>query len=197
MKSTNYVSALILIVVAALVSACGGSGGGDDDPPPVPKIAGVWSGTWEGIESTLGPVAGTWEARISQTGADVRGPISFGGDIDCAEGSMTGTADAEQEIVSGDVTRNPCPANNWTFTAFNQDAYVASGSWKKQGLSNGSFEGKRIATFTGPRIKHVYPAGARPGDFVTIVGERLTMDPVKEQPDTRCYRHNPYTHDGI
>ncbi len=180
MKSTNCVSALILIIIAALISACGGSGSGDDDPPPVPKIAGIWSGTWEGIESTLGPVAGTWEARISQAGADVQGPISFGGDIDCAEGRMSGTADAEQNIVSGDVTRNPCPANNWSFTAFNQDAYVASGSWKKLGLSNGSFEGKRIAKFTGPRIKHVFPTGARPGGFITIVGERLAMDPVND-----------------
>jgi DNA-binding beta-propeller fold protein YncE len=156
------------------------SGGSDDDLPPAPKIAGVWSGTWEGIESTLGPVSGTWEAVISQQEGNVSGPINFGGDIDCAEGRMTGTADAETEIVSGDVTRDPCPANNWLFTAFNQDEFIASGTWEKQGLSNGSFEGRRIAKFTGPRIKHVFPAGARPGDYVTIVGEGLMMDPIND-----------------
>jgi DNA-binding beta-propeller fold protein YncE len=155
--------------------------GGDDEPElSPPKIAGVWSGTWEGIESTLGPVTGTWEASISQNGSEVYGPIEFGGDIDCAEGKMTGTADAESEVVSGDVTRDPCPANKWIFTAFNQDEFFASGTWEKQGLSNGSFEGKRIAKFTGPRIKHVYPPGARPGDYVTIVGEELMMDPIND-----------------
>jgi hypothetical protein len=84
---------MVALCLLALV-ACGGDDSDDDAPPP-PKIAGIWSGTWEGIDSTFGPAAGTWEATISQRGADVRGPIFFGGDIDCAEGKMTGTADAD------------------------------------------------------------------------------------------------------
>lgn len=164
-----------------VVTGCGSnSDSSDHDGPPPPKIAGIWSGTWEGIDSAFGPAAGTWESRISQRDAEVDGPISFGGDIDCAEGDMAGTADAIREIVSGNVTRNPCPSNTWVFTSFNQDEFTASGSWEKPGLSLGSFEGKRIATFTGPRIKYVYPPGARAGDYVTIIGERLTMDPIND-----------------
>ena len=172
---------LLACIYTLGIVACGG-GDGDDEPdlPSPPQIAGVWSGTWEGIESTLGPVAGTWEARISQNGSEVHGPISFGGDIDCAVGDMTGTADVENQIVSGDVFRDPCPANDWVFTAFNQDEFLASGSWEKQGLSNGSFEGKRIAKFTGPSIRHVFPPGARAGDYVTIVGDRLMMDLIND-----------------
>ena len=167
--------ALTAVCMLLLIS-CGGS----DDQPPPPHIAGVWSGTWEGVESTLGPVSGTWESSISQNGTAVKGPISLGGDIDCAEGKVTGTANAESEIVSGDVFRDPCPSNNWLFTTFNQVENFASGVWQKQGLSNGAFEGRRIATFTGPRIRYVYPPGARAYDYVTIIGERLTMDPVND-----------------
>lgn len=169
-------STLFLLIVAG----CGGNGDSSDDGPPPPKIAGIWSGTWEGIDSAFGPAAGTWESRISQRDVEVNGPISFGGDIDCAEGDMTGTADPVREIVSGNVTRNPCPSNTWVFTSFSQDEFAASGSWEKPGLSLGSFEGKRIATFTGPRIKYVYPPGARAGDYVTIIGERLAMDPIND-----------------
>jgi DNA-binding beta-propeller fold protein YncE len=170
---------IVALCLLTLV-ACGSGGDGDDDAPPPPKIAGIWSGTWEGIDSEFGPAAGTWEASISQQGVDVRGPISFGGDIDCAEGKMTGTADGETEIVSGKVHREPCPFNDWIFTAFNQDEFIASGTWEKQGLSNGSFEGKRVAKFTGPQIKYIHPSGGLARGFVTIVGEGLDMDPVND-----------------
>ena len=177
-RTFKRASGLVLTTVflLALIS-CGGD---SNDGPTPPHIAGVWSGTWEGIDTELGPVSGTWESSISQSGTEVKGPISFGGDIDCAEGQMIGTADAETEIVSGDIFRDPCLSNNWLFTAFNQVEIFASGEWEKQGLTSGSFEGKRIGTFTGPRIKYVYPPGARPNDYVTIVGERLMMDPVND-----------------
>lgn len=169
-------------ILGILASGGGGSGGGDDEPalPPPPKIAGIWSGTWEGIETTLGPVAGTWEAEISQNGSEVQGPISIAGDVDCAEGDVTGTADAEQQSVSGHIFRDSCPVSDWIFTTFNQDDFVASGSWEKQELSNGSFEGQRIAKFTGPRIRHVSPPGGGPGNYVTIFGDRLMMDPIND-----------------
>jgi len=166
--------------LSVVFSACGGGGGGEEskDLPQPPNIAGIWSGTWEGIDSVFGPAAGTWEARIAQQETEVKGPMFFGGDIDCAEGSMTGTADGETEVVSGQVFRNPCPSNDWVFTAFNQEENAASGTWEKSGLSKGSFEGQRIATFTGPHIDYVYPPGGRAGAWLTIVGERLKMDPV-------------------
>jgi len=173
-------------IISVFLGACGGGDGGVEpaggdvgqaaDLPPSPQIAGIWSGTWEGIDTAFGPAAGTWEARISQQEAEIKGPIIFGGDIDCAEGSMTGIADAETEVVSGQVVRNPCPSNDWLFTAFNQEENTASGTWEKALLSNGSFEGQRIATFTGPVISYVYPPAGRVGAYLTIVGERLTMD---------------------
>jgi DNA-binding beta-propeller fold protein YncE len=171
----------IVVCLLALVD-CGSS---SDDPeeelPPPPHIAGIWSGTWEGIDTAFGPAAGTWESTISQSGTIIKGPMSLGGDIDCAEGSLTGTADGESQIVSGEVVRDPCPFNTWIFTAFNQDENSASGEWEKPGLSLGTFEGQRIATFTGPRIKYVYPPGARARAYVTIVGERLTIDPLVDR----------------
>jgi len=165
-----------MLGITGILTACGGH----DEPEP-PRIAGYWSGTWEGIDSSFGPAAGTWESAISQQGAEFKGPISFSGDIDCAEGHMTGTANSDDETVSGNVSRDPCPSNDWLFTAFSQDEFIASGNWEKQGLSNGSFEGRRIATFTGPYIKYVYPPAARPGSYVTIVGERLAMDPINDR----------------
>jgi len=169
----------LIAFLSIVFSACGGGGGGEEskDLPPPPKIAGIWSGTWEGIDSVFGPAAGAWEARISQQENEVKGPMIFGGDIDCAEGSMTGTADGETEVVSGQVFRVPCPASDWIFTAFNQEENSAGGTWEKAGLSRGSFEGQRIATFTGPHISYVYPPGGRAGAWLTIVGERLKMDP--------------------
>jgi len=188
MNLTTLLRICLVAFLSIIVSACGGGGGesmvgsnpGNEeskDLPPPPQIAGIWSGTWEGIDSVFGPAAGAWEARISQQKTEVKGPMIFGGDIDCAEGSMTGTADGETEVVSGQVFRVPCPASDWIFTAFNQEENSAGGTWEKAGLSKGSFEGQRIATFTGPHISYVYPPGGRAGAWLTILGERLKMDP--------------------
>ena len=173
------------IIILLALAACGSSSDDDDDDigeaqPQPPKIAGIWSGTWEGIDSAFGPASGTWVSNISQKTTDVRGPISLGGDIDCAEGKMTGTADANKQEVSGTVTRGACPSNSWQFTAFNQEEFTASGVWEKVGLSAGSFQGQRIATFTGPYIRYAYPPAVRGDDILTIVGERLDMDPIND-----------------
>ena len=173
---------IFTIALCLLLAGCGLLDDDDDDhgsdhEPVAPNVAGVWAGTWEGIDSTFGPAAGTWTARIAQRGAEFDGPIALGGDIDCAEGDMSGVADAESEQVYGQVFRHPCPFNDWAFTAFDQQEIIASGTWEKAGLSNGSFEGRRIATFTGPEISHVYPPAAAPGALVTLVGERLGMNP--------------------
>ncbi len=142
----------------------------------IPDIAGIWAGTWEGVDSSFGPVSGTWITKMSQNNTELHGPIVFGGDLDCAEGNMTGVADPRNSRISGDITRDPCPSNSWLFSAFNEVEIQASGSWRKAGLSNGAFEGQRISTFTGPYIEYVYPPGASSGAYVTIVGERLSMD---------------------
>ena len=178
MKISGTLKVFPCLIMLLALSACGGGGGSSEDEVDPPKIAGIWSGTWEGIDNSFGPAAGSWQATISQSGVNVKGPIFFGGDIDCAEGKMTGTADTDADTVSGKVYRDPCPSNDWIFTAFNQDKFIASGSWEKQGLSRGTFEGQRIAKFTGPHIKYVYPPGAKARGMITIVGERLDMDPL-------------------
>ena len=127
-SGARYLAVTFILVALA---ACGG---GDDDKekePEPPKIAGIWSGTWEGIDNAFGPATGSWVSHISQNKTRVRGPISLGGDIDCAEGDMTGTADPESEEVSGTVSRGVCPSNSWRFTAFNQQKFTASGVWDK------------------------------------------------------------------
>lgn len=180
-------SAIYIVGLLGIVATGGGGGGGgsdgdlDEPPPPTPpKIAGIWSGTWNGTDPTLGRIAGTWEASVSQNDTGIQGPISFGGDLDCAEGNLDGAADSVTQTVAGVVSRNPCPAADWIFDAFNQDEFFASGNWDKQGTNTGYFEGKRVATFTGPRIKYVHPPGAKAFDYITIVGERLNMDPVND-----------------
>ena len=176
-KSFRITASVLLLGTSLLLSGCGGSDDDDNDPP---NIAGVWAGTWEGIDNDFGPAAGTWRAELSQRDDGFSGPMLFGGDIDCAEGKMEGLADSEEETISGLVFRDPCPSNDWIFTAFNEAQVIASGTWVKQGLSNGSFEGRRIAKFTGPQIEYVYPPGGRADGLITIVGEQLTMNPTSD-----------------
>ena len=130
MNLSTLLKIFLIAFLSIVFSACGGGGGGEEskDLPSPPDIAGIWSGTWEGIDLVFGPAAGAWEARISQQETEVKGPMIFGGDIDCAEGSMTGTADDETEVVSGQVFRIPCPASDWIFTAFNQEENSAGGT---------------------------------------------------------------------
>jgi len=150
----------------------------------IPDMAGIWSGTWEGVDSSFGPVAGTWASRLSQDNTRLSGPIEFAGDLDCAEGEMTGTADPLEESISGNIRRypapDPCPDSSWSFNAFDDLSTSASGLWSKSGLSNGAFEGRRIATLDGPRMRYFYPPWAGPGAWVTIVGEKLDMDLVND-----------------
>lgn len=151
----------------------------------IPDMAGVWSGTWEGLDSSFGPVAGTWVSRLSQDNTDLNGPIEFSGDLDCAEGEMDGNADPRNQSIVGTIERypspEPCPSSSWSFSAFDDEATSASGLWSKSGLSNGAFEGRRIATFDGPRMDYFYPPWAGAGAYVTIVGEKLDMDLVNDR----------------
>ncbi len=146
----------------------------------IPDMAGTWAGTWEGSDSTFGFVAGTWVTRLGQDNVRLSGPVEFGGDLDCAEGRMTGIMDPAREEISGQVTRDPCPSNSWLFTAFDETETSATGTWFKSGLSNGAFAGRRIAIPGGPRIRFVYPPAAAGGSYITLVGENLDIDLIND-----------------
>lgn len=146
----------------------------------IPDLAGTWAGTWQGFDPAVGRVAGTWVTELSQDQAQLSGPIEFGGDIDCAEGHMTGVSNPGRQEISGRVTRDPCPSNSWRFNAFDETETSASGTWHKSISSQGSFEGRRIASPGGPVIRYVYPPAAGSGAYVTLVGERLDMDLVND-----------------
>ena len=150
----------------------------------IPDMAGIWSGTWEGVDAAFGPVAGTWVTRMLQNQTRLSGPIEFSGDLDCAEGNMSGIADPRESTISGEIERHPspepCPTSSWIFSAFDDKATSASGRWSKSGLSSGAFEGRRIATLDGPNIRSFYPPWAGAGAYVTIVGERLDMSLIND-----------------
>jgi DNA-binding beta-propeller fold protein YncE len=147
-------------------------------------MAGIWSGTWEGVDSTFGPVAGTWVTRMSQNNTQLSGPIEFSGDLDCAEGNMTGVADPRNAAITGKIERysspEPCPSNTWLFSAFDDKTISASGKWSKTRLTSGAFEGRRIAALDGPNVQYFYPPWASAGAYVTIVGKKLNMDLVND-----------------
>ncbi len=63
----------LVAFLSIIVSTCGGGGEESKELPP-PKIAGIWSGTWEGIDSVFRKAAGAWEARIAQQETEVKGP---------------------------------------------------------------------------------------------------------------------------
>lgn len=106
------------VCLVALLTACGGGGGGEDAAPPVPPdLSGVWAGAWQGSDSQLGSVSGTWTVTINQTATSAFGPGTLLGDVDCMDGQMQSNPNA-QTAVTGSVIRPGCPgAVNWTLTA--------------------------------------------------------------------------------
>ncbi len=158
--------------LAVLGSSCGG-GGGDDappPPPPPPDLSGVWAGTWEGFDSVFGRVTGSWEVEASQDESGVVGKAFLSGDVDCAEGDLSGTVPSGA-APGGTLDRSPCPSNQWTLTALDLATRSASGTWTKPETGGaGSFTGTQVATPGGPRIAFFHPPGGRPGAIVTVVG---------------------------
>ena len=180
MEHTKRIAAL---VVAVLVNACsgGGEGGGGVAPPPPgptpPDLSGVWAGSWQGTDASLGAVSGTWEVAITQGSTSASGPAALLGDVDCMDGQMQ-TNSSAQISVTGTFTRPGCAGINWALTALNVGMGAASGSWSNTGTNgSGTLSGNRIARLTGPRIRFVSPPGGRPGAVVTIVGENLSVGP--------------------
>lgn len=170
--------------ICALSAACAlsliGCGGGGHDDKVVPDLSGWWAGTWSGLDPTAGQVNGSWEAELNQdpNSVVVTGTGRLGGDVDCPDGSIAGLADLSSNLVSGSLTRPPCPANTWALTALNLDERQASGVWEQPDSgSQGTFTGTQIAKRGGPRIAFLQPRGGRPGAIVTLVGSGFATVP--------------------
>jgi YVTN family beta-propeller protein len=183
MKSTHWFKWDCRMLFAALltfaVAACSGGSGGSGDSGgnvqgPVPDAAGVWAGTWSGNTPGIGAVNGNWDAEVDQIGAVVQGNLYLSGDVDCPDGTVTGSADSDQ--ATGEIERLPCLFYEWVLTAFNQDNSSASGSWTQPDTgASGTFTGIRIARRDGPRIAYATPPGGLAGTVVMLVGEGLPL----------------------
>lgn len=160
----------IAVCATGLLAACGGDGSTDSPPPrAAPDLAGVWAGSWAGVDPALGPVTGFWQATVSQTPNGVSGSGFLLGDVDCMDGSVSGSATREQ--LAGNIDRRPCSLNTWELTALSTVEETASGSWaQKVTKAEGTFVGTRIAVPGGPRIDFLSPTAGLPGTILTLVG---------------------------
>jgi YVTN family beta-propeller protein len=159
------------------MAAMAGCGDGDEPPPQeVPDLSGVWAGSWQGDDPSvggLGAVSGTWEVEISQGASSASGPVELLGDVDCMDGQMQ-TDPGASVAVTGSLARAPCATVNWLLTALSVSEGRATGSWSNAGtLGSGTLSGTRIARLDGPRIRFVHPPGAKPNAIVTVSGARL------------------------
>ncbi|HEU0203129.1 MAG TPA: CFI-box-CTERM domain-containing protein [Burkholderiaceae bacterium] len=162
-----------LLSALLLAAGCGSGGGGESPPTPPPDLAGVWAGTWQGIDPALGQVGGTFEAELTQTDSTLTGPVTLLGDVDCIAGNASGGRDA-QDHLSGTLDRTPCQLNQWMLTAVNTDAETATGSWTQSGSgASGTLLGRRVARLGGPRVVSVHPPAASAGAVITIAGQSL------------------------
>jgi len=161
---------LPIIGLAALISGCEGAHYVPTEaPPPPPDLAGIWAGSWQGVDPQLGPVTGYWNATVTQNSTGLTGAGSLLGDVDCMDGSVSGSAGST--VVSGTLDRTPCGSNSWQLTALSVADATASGSWSQSGSNaKGTFSATRIAKLGGPRIAFFSPPGGLPGTIVTIVG---------------------------
>lgn len=165
----------LVLFCSALLSSCGSGGGGGASPQTPPNLAGVWAGSWTGTNPTVSPpeVTGTWVADLTQSNTSVSGTVTLRGDIDCMDGTLSGSADANN-VVTGTLNRSGCDLNQWTLTAVNLTDNTATGAWTQSTTSSsGTLSGTRIALPGGPRIRFVNPPGGNAGAFVTIAGENF------------------------
>ncbi len=169
-------AAVLCTALIGLLTACGGGSSPPSTPPPPPDLSGVWAGSWQGADPTLGTVTGSWVANLSGNTSALMGDGSLRGDVDCMDGSVSGSAGAN--TVGGSFDRAPCSTNTWQLTALSTTAKTASGSWAQQRSgAQGTFVGMRIAKPGGPRIAYVYPPSGAPGTIVTIVGTSFDATP--------------------
>ena len=173
--NVRRLGAVLCTALITLLAACGGSSS-PSPPPPPPDLSGTWAGSWQGADPALGTVTGTWVANLSGSTSAVTGDGSLRGDVDCMDGSVSGSAGSN--TVSGSFDRAPCSTNTWQLTALSTTAETASGSWSQQGSgAQGTFVGMRIAKPGGPKIDYVYPPSGAPGTIVTIVGTSFEATP--------------------
>lgn len=160
----------------AALAGCGGGGGGGTPPPPTPPedLFGVWAGTWTGINTPQGLVTGTWEAELVPSGTTgVAGTATLRGDIDCMDGVLAASVDANN-VLNGTFDRSPCFLNNWVLTALDLPNRNASGVWNQPAQSGqGTLTGVQVAKPGGPRIHFLSPPAGSPNALVTIVGKNL------------------------
>lgn len=181
------------ILFSLILVSCGGDDGGAPPPssPAPPNIAGVWAGTWTGFNPNLGPVTGDWENELDQIGSDITGTSRLSGDIDCPDGTVTGSATSR--AISGNLLRVPCDRNRWTLTAVSVSSRTASGIWDQVDsggtiVANGTFTGTQIAKVGGPRIRFVTPPGASAGSIVTIAGSGFDASAIENVLDFNTTR---------
>ncbi len=170
LRLVGLVSAFAFVAIGG---GCGGDGGPPPAPTPPPDLAGVWAGTWTGTNTPQGLVTGTWEAELSQSDTGVTGTATLRGDIDCMDGAITGSADANN-VVTGTLDRAPCFLNTWTLTALDLPSRNAAGTWTQPDQQGeGTLTGVQVAKPGGPRIRFVNPPAGLPNALVTIVGANL------------------------
>lgn len=164
-----------------LLSGCGGGGSGAfvTHMPPPADLSGVWAGTWQGMDQSLGLVTGFMEASLEQNQYSVTGTATLIGDIDCMDGSLQGSAGST--TFTGTLSRSPCPVNTWALTALSISERSASGSWGRlTGDALGTFTVTQITKPGGPHIAFINPPGGLPGTIVTIVGTRFDPTPAND-----------------
>ena len=175
---SRFLASRVAVFMLAVLAGCGGGGGGGGGgsstaASPPPDISGVWAGTWTGTNTSQGLVTGTWEAELSQSATGVTGTATLRGDIDCMDGTITGSADANN-VVTGTLDRPPCFLNTWTLTALDLPGRNAAGTWTQPGhQGQGTLTGVQVAKPGGPRIRFVNPPAGPPNALVTIVGTNL------------------------
>ena len=155
-----------------------GCGGGDAPPstPAPPDLSGVWAGSWQGSDPSLGVVTGFWEASLLQSESSVNGLATLIGDVDCMDGVVQGASNGT--TFSGTFNRAPCSLNSWQLTALSVAQRAAGGSWTQPGSgAQGTLSGTQIAKPGGPRIHFVNPPGGKVGTLVTIVGTGFNATP--------------------
>lgn len=174
MKPHRAGLAIAVLVTGTLWGCSGGGGGGgggsgSGNNPSPPDLAGVWSGSWQGVDPALGPVTGFWKASVKQTASGLTGTGFLAGDVDCMDGAVAGSAG--KNVLSGTVDRRPCSLNGWELTALSVVEEIAAGSWTQDvSKAVGTFVGTRIAVPGGPRIDFMSPPGGLPGTVVTLNG---------------------------
>ncbi len=166
---TLFISFILCFFI--IIAGCSKNKSDTAPPPPPIDISGAWAGTWSGVDSVFGQVSGNWEAEVTQSSSSITGFGTLFGDVDCMDGIAEGSL-GTNNVVSGTLTRTPCPQNEWTMTALNLLERSTSGVWTKPATGgSGVFTGIQIAKPGGPRIAFVNPSSGLPGTIVTIVGK--------------------------